>query len=111
MSQSSLDAPAERAGRWLDPARFRGNSWIDGAPARAEETWLGRRIAVGEVVLEGIEPIERCRAVDADPATGGRDTDLRRDLHALRGAPNFGLFVRVLQGGRIRVGDAAAPGA
>src|SRR5690606_33978964 len=46
----------------VDPFRFRGNLHVEGLPAWAEFDWVGRRIAAGGAVFEGVKRIERCAA-------------------------------------------------
>ena len=90
----------------VDPRRFRGNLWIEGAPAWAEAQWVGRRMTLGEAELEAIEPIERCAATAVNPETGVRDLNIPRLLQGGFGHLNCGLYCRVAKGGTVREGDA-----
>ncbi|MBV0911457.1 MOSC domain-containing protein [Anianabacter salinae] len=108
MSEASLAALSDRAGRPLGKERFRGNLWIAGGAPFAETALVGHRFSIGDVTLEGLEPIARCRAVDASPDTGTYDSDLCRDLHALTGAADFGILARVVSSGTVAVGDQVA---
>ena len=74
-TDASRAALAAEAGLPLSRHRFRGNLWVEGAEAWAENDWIGREIRVGEAVLKVIEPIWRCRATEASPETGRRDAD------------------------------------
>jgi hypothetical protein len=94
--------------RPIDPARFRGNLMIDGAPAWAELDWSGRRIAIGGAVLAGVEPIGRCAATGVDPQTGERDMNIPKALQQGYGHTECGLYARVVEGGPVAVGDAVA---
>ena len=94
----ALDLPA------LDPRRFRGNLWVDGWDAWAEFDLVGRRIAVGDAVLEITERNTRCLATHANPDTGERDADVLSTLSAQWGHRDFGVYARVLGGGDIAVG-------
>ncbi|PRY93523.1 hypothetical protein BCF33_2394 [Hasllibacter halocynthiae] len=107
-STASLAALSEAAGRALDPRRFRGNLWVDGAAAFGEDAWIGRRFRVGGAVLEGVEPILRCRATEADPATGRRDADTMGAMRRLRGEAAFGIHARVIHGGEVAMNDPVA---
>lgn len=108
LSLASLRALSEAAGKPLDPRRFRGNLWLDGMAAWDEESWTGHRLALGGAVLEIVEPIWRCRATEADPETGERDTNTLDLLKTLRGDTTFGVYARVVTGGAVSVGDVAA---
>ena len=96
---------AERVGRALDPLRFRANIHVDGVPAWAELEWVGREVAIGEVRLRGVLRTKRCAAIDVDPRTGARDTNLPKALVKTYGHPDCGVYLEVLQSGVIRPGD------
>lgn len=89
----------------LSPLRWRGNIWFDGAPAWAEDDWIGRQISIGDVCLSVKEPTVRCLATTANPETGARDVDTLATLNDTRGHQNFGVYAEVIKGGRIAVGD------
>ena len=109
-SLASLRAVAEAVGQDLSPHRWRGNLWLDGPAPWEEDDWIGRRLRVGGAVLEIKEPIFRCRATEANPATGRRDADTLGALTHLRGAgeTRFGVYAEVVQGGEVGVGDRAS---
>lgn len=94
-------------GRTLDPRRFRGNLYFDGGAPWAEEAWPGRKLQIGETVLEVLKMIDRCAATGVDPTTGERDLDLVAALRRTYGHIDCGVYARVLVGGRIAAGDAA----
>ena len=94
----AMDLPA------LDPRRFRGNLWVDGWDAWAEFDLVGRRIAVGDAVLEITERNTRCLATHANPDTGARDADVLSTLSAHWGHRDFGVYARVVRGGDIAPG-------
>jgi uncharacterized protein YcbX len=107
-SVSSLRDLSARMGRELSPHRFRGNLWVEGWEPWAEEGLVGRRLRVGEAVLEVRERVGRCRATHADPATGRHDADVLPALLGTRGETVFGLYAVVAEGGRVRAGDPVA---
>jgi uncharacterized protein YcbX len=85
--------------------RFRPNLVLTGAPAWSEFQWMGKTLTIGQVAFEVIERTERCAATNVDPATGRRDLDipamlLRAYLHS-----DFGVYARVIRGGRVKPGD------
>jgi uncharacterized protein YcbX len=108
LGMTSLEALSQRAGHPLDPRRFRGNLWIDGLAPWEEFDLVGKRIRIGEAELDVIEPIGRCRATEADPATGRRDTPTLAVLEDGWGHTNFGVYAMVRRGGRVAVGDRVA---
>jgi uncharacterized protein YcbX len=110
IATSTLDrlrtlAPASR----FEARRFRPNLVIE-APANgafAENGWIGRTLAIGDVLLQIDGPCPRC--VMTTLAQG----DLPKDPGVLRAAVqgnggNVGAYATVLRGGRLRRGDASA---
>jgi uncharacterized protein YcbX len=112
ISDGSLRELARHAGvESVDGRRFRMLIDLEGAEAHEEDTWIGRRIAIGDAVLRVTKPDARCAITTQDPDTGVRDLDTLRTLIAYRGLregkhADFGVLADVAQPGRIRVGDA-----
>lgn len=107
--RASLAAVAAAA---RDPAlseiRFRSNIAIDGAPAWAEQDWMGRRLQIGAVEFEVVRRKVRCLAIHANPATGSRDLRLMQILMREfdQREPTFAIgMVTRGAGGTIRLGD------
>lgn len=88
----------------LSPLRWRGNIWFDGTTAWDEFDWIGKKVRLGEAVLQIKEPILRCLATTANPQTGERDVDTLRTLDIL-GHQNFGIYASVVATGKVAVGD------
>ena len=105
MAKASLRAVSQAAGRDMAKARFRGNVWIDGTDVWEEFEWPGKRVQIGEAVLEVVEPITRCQATLANPETGQRDTNTLAILMDRFGHQEFGVNARVLKAGRLASGD------
>lgn len=97
---------ADRCGRPLDPLRFRANIFVDGAAAWSEFEWIGREIAIGSARFRGVMRTRRCAAVDVEPGTGRRETRLAKVLMESYGHPDCGLYLEVVEGGRLSAGDA-----
>jgi hypothetical protein len=98
---ASHRAVADRLGdAGLSIHRWRGNIWIDGLAPWEEFDWPGRRLCIGDAVLEVQERIGRCKATMANPETGRRDRDT---LAALRSwdHDDFGVYAVVVEGGEI----------
>lgn len=89
----------------IHPQRFRGNLMIDGAEPWVERDWVGKRIRIGHAVLEGMQIIGRCAATEVNPETAERDINLPLTLRRGFGHYHCGLYVRVVEPGRIAQGD------
>lgn len=106
---ASNDALAEKMGQDLSPVRWRGNIHLTGLPAWAEFDWVGKTIRIGTAELEVREPIVRCLATTANPATGARDADTLGALNSFCGHQDFGIYAVVTKTGEIAVGDTVEP--
>lgn len=90
----------------VDVRRFRPNLLVttDADPGLVEETWCGRTLELGSVVLSVTEPAIRCvmaaQAQDELPLVPAIVGELERanDL-------NLGVYATVAQPGRVEVGD------
>lgn len=105
LNRASLAQLSERLGQDLDIARFRGNLIVDDLSPWAEFDLVGRTLKIGEATLEVTGRIERCRATDANPHTGTRDTNMLGALRDGWGHQDFGIYARISEGGTVRVGD------
>lgn len=106
---ASLADLETRTGKTLHRNRFRANLWVDGLPPFAEFDLVGQRIQMGEAVAEGVMRVQRCRATDTDPLSGERDIDMLKTLEAEYGHHDLGVFLRVIEPGRIVPGDLVQP--
>ena len=96
------------AGVPLDHRRFRANLYIDGLAPWDELALVGTVIRVGEVELDVLEPIIRCSATSVDPDRGGTNVNVPGVLGAHFGHGFCGVYARVRQAGRVRIGDSVA---
>ncbi|MEZ5885499.1 MAG: MOSC domain-containing protein [Paracoccaceae bacterium] len=108
ISLASNRALGAAMGTDLSPKRWRANIWAEGLEPFCEPDLVGHRLRVGEVLLDIVEPIERCLATTTNPETGVRDADTLGALNARFGHKNFGLYAKVIKGGTIREGDQIA---
>jgi uncharacterized protein len=103
--QALQDVPA-------DERRLRPNLVVDlpGMPAFAEDGWAGRTVRIGSgpdaVVARWVKQTERCRTLNVEQddlpySSRGLRVLARRDL-------NLGVYLEVLTGGRVRLGDPVA---
>lgn len=109
LNTGTIGALEAVAGRPVDPARFRANIVLEGAGPWKEFVWVGQDIRIGDAVLRGRSRIDRCAATTVDPATGARDINIPKLLQNSFGHVDFGIFVEVVEGGSISVGDAVTP--
>lgn len=106
---ATLDALAEAAGEPVDPRRFRGNLYLGGLPAWGELALLGRRVRLGEAVLEVFQPTDRCRATTINPLDAVSDLNVPALLASRFGHMFCGVYARVVEPGRIAPGDRIEP--
>lgn len=106
LNAASLRALSQKLDQPLDERRFRGNLWVEGLAPWEEFDLVGKTLRIGEALLEVMEPITRCRATEANPATGHRDAETLRGLRDGWGHQDFGVYAMVRQAGKIKAGDA-----
>jgi MOSC domain-containing protein len=115
VSSESIAELARQAGlESLDGRRFRMLLEIEGCEPHEEDTWIGRRVRLGAALVDVTGPVPRCATTTRDPSTGERDFDSLRAIAAYRGKRDgkkidFGVYARVVQPGRVRVGDPVEP--
>ena len=95
-------------GLTIDPLRFRPNIIIDGLSPWREFDLIGKTLRVGDATLEVFKRTERCAATNVDPATGVRDMKIPGFLSRMLGHTDFGVYARVITGGRVQPGDAVS---
>ena len=115
LSDGSVRELAAHAGRdWVDSRRFRMLMDLEDAAAHEEDTWIGRRIRIGDAVLHVTKPDARCAMTTHDPDTGEPDLDTLRTIISYRGLregkhADLGVLADVEQPGRVRLGDEVVP--
>jgi uncharacterized protein YcbX len=103
-AQAGADEP-------VDARRFRMTFGIDGLAAHEEDSWIGREVRVGDALLRVEGNVGRCAATTRQPETGVVDFKTLHHLRAYRGEVStteplpFGVHARVLEPGRVRLGD------
>jgi uncharacterized protein YcbX len=102
---TSVKALSKAAGVKLDPTRFRGNLMIETKEAWTEFSLLGCRLKIGDVELEVLRPIDRCKATSVNPQTGEADINLPHLLSSHYGHIYCGIYARVVNFGQIKIGD------
>ncbi len=94
-----------RIGQPVDPLRFRANVYVEGWEPWVENDWSDRVLTLGGATVQGIKPIVRCAATHVNPTTAERDIDLVKALFDNYEHMLCGLYVRVLEDGRVVEGD------
>lgn len=92
--------------------RFRPNLVVDGAPAWAEDGWVGRRLRFGSVTFRAAEACDRCVVTTTDQETGVRGKEPLRTLAMHRRVGQdllFGLNLIPDAAGEVSVGDPVHP--
>jgi len=111
ISDGSVRELAAHAGLdWVDSRRFRMLIDLEDAAAREEDTWLGKRVRIGDAVLRVTKPDARCAMTTHDPDTGEPDLDTLRTIIAYKGLrdgknADLGVLADVEQPGRVSLGD------
>jgi uncharacterized protein len=114
LSVASLQRLREQAGESepVDPRRFRMTFGVEGLEPHEEDTWLERDVRVGGALVRVVGNVGRCAATTRQPDTGVVDFKTLHHLRAYRhDVPTteplpFGVHARVLEPGRVRLGDA-----
>jgi hypothetical protein len=89
-----------------DRRRFRPNIVIGGVPGLDERRWPGRRLRIGEAVIDIDSLRGRCVMTTFDPDSLAQDPDVLRDI-VRRFGGRVALNCAVIHGGMIRVGQEA----
>jgi uncharacterized protein YcbX len=117
LSTASLEAlrEAARADGPVDPRRFRMLFGVEGIGAHEEDSWLDRRVQIGQATIVPRGIVGRCVVTTRDPETGERTLDTldvlagyRGDIETTEPLP-FGVWGEVAEPGRVRLGDAVIP--
>jgi len=95
----------------VDGRRFRMLFEIDGVTAHEEDTWIDRRVRLGDAVVEPIGDVGRCVVTKCDPDTGVTDLDTLGALARYRRQGKteplpMGVYGTIVTPGRVSVGDA-----
>ena len=105
---ASLAAFAAATNTTLDARRFRLNIMLATDTAFIENQWCGARLHIGDAVIEIVDHVERCAAINVDPATATRETDYLAIMRYNFGHSHLGVFGRVIKKGDICTGDSVS---
>ena len=108
LNLASVAAIAKAQGAPVDPLRFRANIYLEGMEPWEETALVGETLRLGGARLEILKMTDRCAATGVEPGAGRRDMDLVQTLRDNFGHVDCGVYARVVESGRIALGDAAA---
>jgi len=94
----------EALGKNLDPLRWRPNFYVRSQADVKEAELVGKRIALGSVILHVLKPIGRCVTTTYDQQTGESDPQVLGFVARER-ANNMGIYCEVERTGEVRSGD------
>lgn len=110
VTTGSLSRLGERVGHDVEDARFRATFLVDAEEPHVEDSWIGRRLRVGDATLQVRATVPRCAVVDVGPATGLRDVPVLKSIAGYRRGEHevhFGVDAEVVVPGTVRTGDSA----
>jgi uncharacterized protein YcbX len=119
LSTGSLEAMREAAGidEPIDPRRFRMLFGVEGIGPHAEDSWVGRRLRIGEATVSVRGNVGRCIVTSRHPETGVRNlptldvlAEYRDGIETTEPLP-FGIWAQVEEPGRVALGDPVEPAA
>ena len=102
---ASVSHVATAFGHQPDPRRYRLNIMLQTSTPFEEAELIGCRVSLGDAILQIVEPVGRCAAIDVDPGNGVRGRHLLPEMGQAFGHTDLGIFAEVVQAGTIRPGD------
>lgn len=118
VTTGSLSKLAEKLGEPVDHRRFRANLVIENPEPFVEDSWEGRYLRVGSVLLRVRSSVPRCVVTQCDPESGknnlavvpilGKFRDrvkLPDGLMPTYATPGFASYAEVFERGALAVGD------
>ena len=96
----------KRINQKVEFQRFRGNFYVDGIDAWEERNWIGKNIKINNVLFKVERNIPRCVAINLKPKTDNSDLNLLQSLKKAYNHFDMGIYLRSLNDGKIKVGNA-----
>ena len=95
----------KKIGKKIDPSRFRANLLIDNIDPWKEFDWVGKKVKIGDSVLEVFKRTQRCAATNVNPQSALRDINIPNEINSYFGHLDLGIYTRVKKTGVISVND------
>ena len=92
-----------KLGKQISPSRFRGNILVDGVNAWEEFNWIGKKIYIGDAILEVFKRTQRCADTNVNPDNGQRDINIPNQIKSYYGHVDLGIYAKVTKGGLISI--------
>jgi uncharacterized protein YcbX len=92
----------------FDARRFRPNLLVDAVDDTSpfpEQTWIGKQLRIGDVVLEIVGTCPRCSMTTHATSDLPRDTSIMRHL-VKEAEGNLGVYAKVVTAGTLKLGQA-----
>ena len=115
LGASSVEELARQGGlAGVDSRRFRMLIEFSGGEPHIEDSWDGKILEIGQVVLRGGGGVKRCAATTRNPDSGKVDLQTLRLITSYRGrrdsvlgvGATFGVYADVIEPGAVSVGDS-----
>jgi uncharacterized protein YcbX len=103
---NSIGEFEKRINQKVEFQRFRGNFYVDGIDAWEERNWIGKNIKINNVLFKVERNIPRCVAINLKPKTDHSDLNLLQSLKKAYNHFDMGIYLRSLNDGKIKVGNA-----
>ena len=103
---NSIEDFEKRINQKVEFQRFRGNFYVDGIDAWEERNWIGKNIKINNVLFKVERNIPRCVAINLKPKTDNSDLNLLQSLKKAYNHFDMGIYLRSLNNGKIKVGNA-----
>ena len=95
----------KKIGKKIAVSRFRANLLIDDIDPWKEFDWVGKKIKIGESVLEVFKRTQRCGATNVNPENAIRDINIPNEINSYFGHLDLGVYAKVKKTGIISVND------
>ena len=102
---ASLAAFAAATHTEYNARRFRLNIMVATNTAFIENQWRGVKLQMGEAVIEIMDDVGRCAAINVDPTSAIRQPDHLATMRQTFGHSYLGVFGRVIASGAVQCGD------
>lgn len=102
---NTINELEKKLGKKIAPSRFRANLLIDNGKAWEEFDWVGKKISLGESVLEVFKKTQRCAATNVNPENAIRDINIPNEINTHYGHLDLGVYARVIKSGLVSISD------